>query len=117
MISRDPTVYPSPDKFDGLRFYNRRQAAAGGAAAHRNQFTSTSREQMHFGFGRQACPGRFFGAAAIKCVVLDLVERFDLRLVDEAAGRPRNSVKGAMISPDEKVELLFRRRGAGSSQR
>jgi len=109
MLSWDPDLYPSPDKFDGLRFYERRKAATSGAA-NRNQFTSYSPEQLHFGFGRQACPGRFFGSASIKLIILNLLDEFDIKLVDEEAGRPKNSIKGAMILPSETQEVLFRRR-------
>ncbi|OHE91568.1 cytochrome P450 [Colletotrichum orchidophilum] len=109
MVSWDPEVYSSPEKFDGLRFHNKRMSAADGSA-HRNQFTGYSSEQLHFGFGRQACPGRFFGSAIIKLILLYLVDHFDLELVDKEAGRPQNDIKGAMITPREEQEICFRRR-------
>ncbi|KAK0375171.1 cytochrome P450 [Colletotrichum limetticola] len=109
MVSWDPEVYSSPEEFDGLRFHNKRMNAADGGA-HRNQFTSYSSEQLHFGFGRQACPGRFFGSAIIKLIILHLVDNFELDLVDKEAGRPQNGIKGAMITPGEEQEILFRRR-------
>ncbi|KKA25527.1 Cytochrome P450 monooxygenase [Rasamsonia emersonii CBS 393.64] len=59
---------------------------------------------------RQACPGRFFAAATIKVIVMRLLEEFDLKLVDEKAGRPKNRIKGAMSFPSETAEIMFRRR-------
>ena len=119
MISQDASLYPDPEKFDGLRFFNRRQAAAGTDAASKNQFASTSPQQMHFGFGRQACPGRFFASASIKAVVLGLVEGFEMRLGGGGGGgggegeRPKNRIKGAMSFPSETAEVEFRRRRKG----
>lgn len=109
IISIDDTLYPSPLEFNGLRFYERRKASSGNAL-HRNQFTSTSPEQMHFGFGRQACPGRYFGSAAIKCIVVSLLRDFDVKLVNEKEGRPENHIKGSMSFPSETAEIMFKRR-------
>ncbi|KAI9711714.1 MAG: hypothetical protein M1820_001858 [Bogoriella megaspora] len=109
MVSLDPKIYESPSEFKGLRFHERREGASG-SATYRNQLTSTSTEQMHFGFGRQACPGRFFGGTSIKCVILQLIQEFDLKLVDEKLGRPKNTIKGAMSFPSETAEVLIRHR-------
>jgi cytochrome P450 len=91
MISLDPELYPSPNDFDGFRYYEKRKVASGDAA-YKNQFTSTSPEQMHFGFGRQACPGRFFASAVIKAIVMHLLEEFDLLI--RRRGGPRTRIKG-----------------------
>ena len=109
MISLNPELYPSPNDFDGFRYYEKRKVASDDAV-HKNQFTSTSPGQMHFGFGRQACPGRFFASAVIKAIVMHLLEGFYLKLVDEKAGRPRNENKGGMSFPDKKADVLLKRR-------
>ncbi|EPE26982.1 Cytochrome P450 [Glarea lozoyensis ATCC 20868] len=110
MVSLDPVLYPSPNEFRGFRFHEKRASATTADDAHKDQFTTTSPRTMHFGYGRQACPGRFFASAAIKSILVHLLEEFDLRLIDPSAGRPKNMIKGGMNLPSETVELMFRRR-------
>lgn len=63
---------------------------------------------MHFGFGRQACPGRFFASAAIKCIIIHLLDDFEVKLVDDK-GRPENTIKGTMSVTSESLEAMFLR--------
>jgi hypothetical protein len=39
-----------------------------------------------------------------------LVQNYDMKLVDETAGRPANIVKDFRISPDVTKSVLFRKR-------
>ena len=48
---RDEISYPNPDKFDGLRFANLREAD-GDNMTSRYQSVSTSSENVGFGLGR-----------------------------------------------------------------
>lgn len=107
MISLDPENYPSPLEFQGFRFHEKRLASE--ESQYKDQFTTTSPRQMHFGYGRQACPGRFFASAAIKCIVIHILEEFDIKLVDES-GRPKNNIKGGMSVTSETMEAMFLRR-------
>lgn len=108
MISLDGNVYKDPLQFQGFRFHEQRTADEDSMYA--KQFTTTSPQQMHFGYGRQACPGRFFASAVIKCITMHILETFDLKLVDHAAGRPKNAIKGAMNMPSETAEIMMVRR-------
>lgn len=108
MVSLDSAIYPDPRTFNGLRYHNIRKNAET-TASNRHQFTSTSPEQLHFGFGRQACPGRFFGSTAIKCIILHLLQEYDIKLTDVKEGRPENSIKGAMIFPSETAQISFKK--------
>lgn len=47
---------------------------------NRHQFVSTDRNNITFGNGTHACPGRFFASNEIKIVLLELLKRFDLAL-------------------------------------
>ncbi|KAH6622511.1 cytochrome P450 [Chaetomium tenue] len=111
MISLDGNVYKDPLQFQGFRFHDQRIADEDSMYA--KQFTTTSPQQMHFGYGRQACPGRFFASAVIKCITMHILETFDLKLVDQAAGRPKNALKGAMNMPSETAEIMMVQRGSG----
>lgn len=106
-ISNDERYYPSPEKFDALRFYNMRQQTE--ADANRWQFTSIGETNMNFGAGKHACPGRFFAGNEIKMVLAHFLLNYDVRLKD-GQGRPKGMVIMMSRAPDMKGEVLFKRR-------
>ncbi|KKY13084.1 putative cytochrome p450 [Diplodia seriata] len=109
---RDPSGRwgPSAARFVGDRFLRLReeqqQSSTGGS--NRWQFVSTSADHMGFGYGRQACPGRFFAAAQIKVSIVHLLLNFDWRW-EEGKGQPQSVIQSEHI-PDPEAEILFRRR-------
>lgn len=105
-ISLDPTIWEDPAEFNGFRFFDLRSRSK--EDAHRYQFVMATPQAMHFGIGRQSCPGRFFAAFVIKMTLAEVLTRYDLKVVDEAVGRPVNIVHGGEISPDDNAQVLFR---------
>ncbi|KAI1248628.1 hypothetical protein MGN70_009828 [Eutypa lata] len=61
---QDPTFYPDPMRYDPYRFARIRSGEAEDPLHYQSkeqyQFISVTKENMGFGFGRHACPGRFF---------------------------------------------------------
>lgn len=108
-IARDPEHYPEPERFDGLRFYNMRKAS-NGDSSKRHQFVSTGPENLAFGFGKFACPGRFFAAAQIKVIMATIILRYDVSFPDGQKTRPQNTFVGESIGPDRRQVIVFRRR-------
>ncbi|GME45485.1 Cytochrome P450 [Neofusicoccum parvum] len=114
-VSLDPAVFADPLRFDPLRFHRLR--AADPASGH--LFASVSDVSLGFGYGRHACPGRFFAANEIKMVVARVVAGWDVAMpvgAGEAAGereegwaRWRNVEVGNFCFPDPTRELLFRK--------
>ncbi|KAL8357235.1 hypothetical protein RB598_002190 [Gaeumannomyces tritici] len=118
--SRDPEPYPEPETWDGLRFYRLREAgedfnaksagrqgSAVEANAH-NQFVSVSHRSLVFGYGRHACPGRFFAANEIKMIVARCLLEYDIKLPDGVTQRFPNFEFSGAIVPDPTKTLLFR---------
>src|SRR5271168_5071057 len=65
----DETVYEEPLKFDGLRFVKmkerqdqkiRSEAADSDSSGKKFDIVSVGVNSLNFGYGRHACPGRFF---------------------------------------------------------
>ncbi|EAL88824.1 hypothetical protein KXW98_006768 [Aspergillus fumigatus] len=106
-INQSPTLYPNPERFDAFRFARLRQQ--GGANENRWQHTSTGADNINFGHGIWACPGRFFASAEIKVVVAYVIRHYDLRLIE---GRPHPKPKygGLAIFPDAGAEVELKPR-------
>lgn len=78
MISLDPEIYEDPEEFKGFRFAELR--AEKPENMRKYQFTGTSPTAMHFGYGRNGCPGRFFAGTTIKLFVAHLLVKYDIKL-------------------------------------
>lgn len=107
-VPADPTICRNPGEFDGFRFYNFRRQSPENAS--RYQFTSTERYSLHFGYGRHACPGRFFASTQLKAVLAWIIRNWDIRFEDSVRQRPTNKVFGLDMGPDTRISLEFKLR-------
>ncbi|CAI7589195.1 unnamed protein product [Penicillium crustosum] len=134
-ISKDAAFIKNPMVFDGFRWCHdprdrfvltpelaRSDAMANGAGedihvqklmpgAH---FVSITNTNMHFGYGLQACPGRFFAANTLKAILSRIILDYEFKFLHDLDGkRPRNLVVGEHILPNMTTEMLFRKRPIG----
>nr|ACZ63292.1 cytochrome P450 monooxygenase [Fusarium sp. NRRL 36351] len=82
---RDEKIYPNADTWDGYRFYRERQQSAREDSV---QLSSTSLEHMGFGYGKHACPGRFFAAKEVKIVMMFLLLNYEWRMPKDSKPNP-----------------------------
>lgn len=68
---------------------------------------------MHFGFGRQACPGRAFAATSMKVILSRLIDEYEVRFDEEVVERPVNIVNGEQIMPNMRTLVFMRKRDVG----
>ncbi|KAB8268032.1 cytochrome P450, partial [Aspergillus minisclerotigenes] len=88
-IYQDDSNYADSDTFDGFRFYKIWQG--GGATVHaRNQFVTSNEQNLVFGYGKHACPGRFLAAAEIKMIVSKRLLTYDFKNADNWTERYPN---------------------------
>lgn len=112
-IYSDPTQYPDSETFDGFRHYKLRHG--GTATDHaRNQFVTTNESNLGFGYGRHACPGRFFAANEIKMILARLILNYDIKMPGAAsevglADRHPNIEIGRSSTPHPAKTLMMRR--------
>ncbi|KAF9693539.1 hypothetical protein EKO04_008549 [Ascochyta lentis] len=107
-IYQDSEIFPDSEKFDGLRFYKLRQNGTAVDQA-RNQFVTTNEHNLAFGYGRHACPGRFFAANEIKMLLVRLILNYDIKNADGMVDRYPNMYMGRSIAPDATKLLMFRK--------
>jgi cytochrome P450 len=73
-ISMDPSIYPDPQKFMPYRTENVSIPA-----------TTPGKNKLAFGWGVQACPGRFLATKEIKVVTAKLLMKYDIEIAPESA--------------------------------
>ena len=102
----DASIYPSPEQFEPYRFLKLRETPGHETSA---QLVSPSSEHMGFGFGKHACPGRFFAANEIKIALCHILLKYDIQL-PEGCKDPRPIVRGLGLSAEPRAEMEIRRR-------
>lgn len=102
----DPKITPRPEQFDPMRSYRKRQASAVEASKH--QAGQPSLENLSFGFGSQACPGRNIAVSVLKMVVSRLLADYEFKFGEHQA-KPSNIHLLEFIIPDPKAKLMMRK--------
>ncbi|KAJ0324172.1 hypothetical protein COL922a_013691 [Colletotrichum nupharicola] len=105
-INADAALYDSPSEFDGLRFYKKRQTEE---ARSKYQVLSVSKEDLAWGYGRAACPGRFLADMLIKMILVEVLKRYDIKMPDGQSRYENMEVQGQTL-PNEQGEILIRER-------
>lgn len=103
-VLHDPEKYEDPETFNAYRFYDLRTNKDvpdpnGFRNREQYQFVSVTKENASFGFGKHACPGRFFAANEIKLIMARLLLQFDMRFPPEVKERYPNFYAGSVSGP------------------
>ncbi|KAK6834495.1 hypothetical protein PG987_009189 [Apiospora arundinis] len=112
-VNHDPKLYPNPDVFDPHRFLDLRNATKPDPINYKTreqyQFVTVTKENMAFGYGKHACPGRFFAANEIKLILAHILLQYDLRMPDGATERYQRVIRGPAESPNPMDKIEFKR--------
>jgi len=103
----DPALYPSPEIFDGLRFEKVRQNNPQNAG--KAMYAASNHQSMAFGYGRHACPGRFFASNEIKAIMVYLLMTYDMKF-QEGQKRPESGLFETQNLPNHEATVLFKKR-------
>jgi cytochrome P450 len=106
-LSRDPINLPypnlDPSTFDGFRWCR-------DPYARNNKLVRTTAANLHFGHGRQVCPGRHFAANTSKAILSRLLVEYDMKFEEGSeARRPMDIRNGEQIMPNFYAKVLIRR--------
>lgn len=128
-IENDEAHTPDAARFDGLRSFRVREecekqmAGSGSGDGKTSIINSSSSNEflfetptptsLNFGYGRTACPGRFFASHAIKMVLVKLLSDYDFQFL-AGSGRPPNIMAHEFMftSPDQKILVRRSRKAA-----
>ena len=105
-ILNDPEITPHPEVFDPMRSYRKRHETG---ELNKYQAGQTTKSNLHFGYGTQACPGRHFAVGVIKIILSKLLREYEFKY-PEGKGRPRNFYAGENAFPDPWAKLMVRKR-------
>ncbi|KAI0099782.1 putative cytochrome P450 [Nemania sp. FL0031] len=115
-IENDPENTLNPETYDGLRSYRKRiQKLNNGESqdskvlqfASGNDFTA-----LNFGYGKWACPGRYFASMIIKMLFVKLVTEYDFKFLP-GRSRPRNIEMHEFLFVLPWERLLVKRKPSG----
>lgn len=107
----DPDVYKRPEEFDAWRYVK-----LADQTGDRNHwlFVTTSPDQIGFGHGVHACPGRFFAANEIKITSTFMLLRYDWKIEGIEQRRKERKLSIVYIGDncflDPKIKVEFKRR-------
>ncbi|KAF7192020.1 Cytochrome P450 monooxygenase [Pseudocercospora fuligena] len=102
----DSDFYENPKKFDPWRYLKMRERAG---EHNKHQFVTTSADNMYFGHGKYACPGRFFAGNEIKIMLCMFLLRYDFR-IQPSTTLPESLEFESIITLHPDFELQARRR-------
>lgn len=104
---------PPLNEFHPFR-YSQLRSIKGEENSH--QFVASDPNNINFGYGRNACPGRFFASNEIKVILIELLTRYDVGLGPQGQGeggefkRPKTLEFGSNYAPNPAAKVWFRQR-------
>ncbi|EAU87935.2 cytochrome P450 [Coprinopsis cinerea okayama7 len=105
----DPAIYEDANTFKGFRFAEMREGE-GNLEHLKHQMVSLEPNFLFFGYGRPACPGRFFAVNEIKAMLAYILLNYDFKLPGDSTEPPAPHWFGQSRSPNRTAEILFRKR-------
>lgn len=108
-LDNDPNMVPNPEQFDPLRSYRKRHEDYE-KNKHRFVAGQTSACSLAFGYGSQACPGRYFSIAEVKLVLMRMLVDFEFKF-PEGKTSVRHIHVQENIFTDPYAKIMMRVRG------
>ena len=105
-VSNDPQLWHDPGKFDGFRFFKLREQPGNES---RFQFVTTGIDNLDFGHGTHACPGRFFASNEIKMILIHVLENYDFKF-KHGQERPESLWTPGGYHPDPSIRIMMKRK-------
>ncbi|KAG8169721.1 hypothetical protein KVR01_000466 [Diaporthe batatas] len=111
-IENDPSHTEDPRAFDGLRQYRlstKEEDLGIQGNSKRVTFSTPTPTRLNFGYGRAACPGRYFAELELKMVFVKLLCEYEFKFLP-GAERPANLMLHEFLFTWPWTKMLVRRR-------
>jgi len=102
-VHHDSQNYDNSDEFDGFRFVDSEKS---GGVTHR--LVQPDSTFIGFGYGANACPGRYFAAAQLKLILGYILRTYDISGTMEPP--PRNRWYGEHCLADPSYQVMLKER-------
>jgi cytochrome P450 len=116
-IHHDSENYESPRNFRPFRFAGPGpcDCPADGLPKEVGRLKADAPDERYlpFGYGKQACPGRFFAVKVVKLIVGRLIMEYDIEPVGQMPPSPTSGTMEGFFLPSKKLELRLRSRNVG----
>ncbi|KAK5636070.1 hypothetical protein RRF57_011782 [Xylaria bambusicola] len=111
-IQTDAEHFNDPLTVDAFRFSRLREAANYNHGEGENNWSATrySETNLAFGFGKHACPGRFYAVYKAKLIFSKLIQEYDWRWESPEVRPPSLSING-QFAPNRSQQIFLRQRG------
>ncbi|TEB19829.1 cytochrome P450 [Coprinellus micaceus] len=109
-IQLDSDYYEDPMEFRGFRFVELRGKEAAGLESLQHQMVSLDPTYMLFGYGRNACPGRFFAVNEVKALLAHIILNYDFKIPGDSRVVPEPIWFSGGRNSNPTAEILFRKR-------
>lgn len=95
---RDDDLHENAAQFDGYRFLRKRQGAGEGGGGGKHQYVSVRKDMLGWGYGKNACPGRFLADIEIKLVIVFVLVNYDIKNPEGEGRYPNIHFENQVIS-------------------
>ncbi|RYP66869.1 hypothetical protein DL769_005901 [Monosporascus sp. CRB-8-3] len=106
-IHRDESIYETPLDFDAFRFSRAFEGNEHKSDREAVASTTCSPSFLVFGYGRRACPGRWYAMQTLKQTLAYIVLHYDVELIGKP--RERRALLNVMV-PQQDLEIRIRRK-------
>ncbi|OTB17447.1 hypothetical protein K445DRAFT_310865 [Daldinia sp. EC12] len=113
-IENDPAHTSNPETFDGLRKYRLMLEhgafdGSDGDEGRKFRFSTPSRTVLNFGYGRHACPGRYFASLVLKILFTKLLTEYEFDFLS-GSERPKNLLAHEFLFTAPWQRMLIRKK-------
>lgn len=105
---QDPEIYPDSSKFDGLRFHRLRQKGASENTKWR--LGNSIEESTSFGYGAQACPGRWLAAKEVLLMLSKLLLEYEVEWSPRSSDAMLQRYHEKTLMPPDRFFMRIKRR-------
>ncbi|KAH7389952.1 cytochrome P450 [Pyrenochaeta sp. MPI-SDFR-AT-0127] len=97
-----------PSQFDPFRYSRMREDPKHPENAQKFLFAMVDSSNMAFGYGKHACPGRFYTSNEMKMILAHVLLRYEWKF-PPGQGRPRNFTIDTDMYPDPAARVMLKR--------